>query len=125
MLIIPIDNFKPQRGGHLIDTNPAIRLGRKGSVRINAPAQRIAKVEDGMFLHFYGDDAGSLFLKLDKDSKHGLKMRVHKEKSLCIAQSLNVVNHIVGLRSMELPEKGSLSVALEESDFGKFKMVIV
>lgn len=124
MLIIPIDNYKPRRGGHLIDTNPAILFARKGSVRINAPAQRITKVEDGMYLHFYSDDAGALFFKLDKDPKHGLKMRLNKEKSLCIAQSLSVLNYIVDLLKLEMPEKGSLSIAVEEADFGKFKMVV-
>lgn len=119
MLIIQIDNFK-KRGVQNI--HPALLLNRRGDLRLNSAAQTLCKLDIDQFIHFYQDGV-KLYIKMDKDKTHGLKLRYDAKKKLCIAQSSNVVNHLVDIYDLVIPEKGSLSLNIIDADFGKYEVL--
>lgn len=123
MVIIPIDTFRKYNRVNS-DIAPAFLINKKGAIRLNASAQTLCKIFDAkLYLHFYNDDDNRLYIKLDKEKKHGLLMRYIADKKLCIAQSQAVVKHISEKYNLVIPEKGSLAVDIVEADFGKFELL--
>lgn len=124
MLIIPIDSFKRYNLRNA-EAPAAILINKKGGIRLNAYAQTLCKIFDAeLYIHFYNDDDNRLYIKLDKDKKHGLRMRYIADKKLCNAQSLAVVKHIVEKYNLVPPDKGSLALYIVDCDFGKFEVLV-
>lgn len=124
MLIIPIDSFKRYNLRNA-EAPAAILINKKGGIRLNAYAQTLCKIFDAeLYIHFYNDDDNRLYIKLDKDKKHGLRMRYIADKKLCNAQSLAVVKHIVEKYNLVPPDKGSLALDIVDCDFGKFEVLV-
>lgn len=124
MVIIPIDTFRKYNLVNA-DIAPAFLLNKKGAIRLNASAQSLCKLFDSeLFLHFYNDDDHRLYIKLDKDNKHGLRMRYVADKKLCVSQSLAVVKYLVEKYNLSLPDKGSMPLDIVEADFGKFEIIV-
>lgn len=96
MLIIPIDNFR-KKNGIQGNTNPILTMKAKGAIHLNVSAAKLLKLKDGVVshMHFYKADDGLIYIKIDNDPIHAVRLIFKEKTSNCSCYNRNTAQYFI------------------------------
>jgi hypothetical protein len=121
MLIIPIDTFNRKQGIQG-NADPLLIMNEKGVIKLNVSAAKLLNLQDAtpVYMHFY-EDAQDLYIKVDNDPIHAIKLTFKEKAATCGCYAKNTVKYLIEKCA---PGTSQLTFSITKSDFGKFKLTI-